>query len=330
MKPNAEKNRKLLKRYPFLTGIINVDMEPFGTPFRNTVHDLTIRFEKADGDLMFRRADNVGLADKSCIFSTRENRKGQVMRRGEYLFAVDDQNQFINRLSWPRNDEERQETGAVYGYAVLWGTRHSKEHYSNSNSDQVKYLVWVTVEAWHQDTRNDDIPGGRFGELCDRSLYITVYGAPKCGFAELQHRASLAENLYLENRIFLDAVFEHNREITVIGGRLDELCRLFQDEVFFNGMKDAFDKGRCRGASGHFGPVKVLCAEMCDYNRIQLEDATSWISLQLRPEGKGLYVLGMGGTLPQLRHLIKTVVKLWNEKPELRAAFQPDENVSVM
>jgi hypothetical protein len=128
----------------------------------------------------------------------------------------------------------------------------------------------------------------------------------------------------------MQAFFDNNRDVTIIGGRLDELCRLFQEDVYFNGMKDILDQGNNRGASGQFGSVKVLCAEMCGYDRVMLEDAMSWMSFQLRPEAKMMYVLGMNGTLPQLRNLVKNVIKMWNEKPECRASFVPDKNVSVL
>lgn len=43
-----------------------------------------------------------------------------------------------------------------------------------------------------------------------------------------------------------------------------------------------------------------------------------------------MYVLGQQGTLPQIRNLVRTVVRMWREKPEQRAAFKPDKKVSVM
>ena len=137
-------------------------------------------------------------------------------------------------------------------------------------------------------------------------------------------------HLELDTRVFTRAVFEHNYDIIVIDGRLAELCTLFQDEVFFNGMKDIIDKSGVRGASGQFGHVKVLCAEMCGYDRVMLEGADCWVSYQLRPESNTMYVLGMGGTLPNIRHLTKTVVKMWNGDPKNREAFKPDKKVCVI
>lgn len=335
MNPNASKNRDLIRQYPFLPAIINDDLEPFGSPLSNMVNDLTICVEKADGDLMFRRADNVGLGDSSCIFQLKGKRQDQVMRRGEYLFAIDGEGKIVNRVNWPRNDEEKRKIdGEIYGWTALWTGRvtfaNNKEGYSNPIWDKVKYLVWVTVEAWHVDTKNDDVPGGRFGEFKDRSIHITIYGAPDQGFEELQKESSVYSNLSLDSRLMTRGVIDKDHDIVSIGGMLHEMCITFQDEVYFNGMKDVLDGGKFRGASGQFGSVKVLCAEMCGYDRVMLEDSASYVTFQLRPDSKHMYVLGQQGTLPQIRNLVRTVVRMWREKPELRAAFKTDENVSVM
>ncbi len=347
MNPNASKNRELIKQYPFVSDILSARMEPNGewrsgiekTPgwvnvAMTMVDDLTIRVEKADGDLMFRRADNVGLGESSCIFQFKGNRKDQIMRRGEYAFAIDGKGKIVNRASWPRNDEERRTTGEVYGWSALWAGRstfpNGEARYTDPIWAKVKYLVWVTVEAWHTDTKNDDAPGGRFGEFRDRSIHITIYGEPNQGFEKLQKESSVYTNLSLDSRLMTRGVLDKDYDIVNMGGMLYEMCITFQDEVYFNGMKEVLDGGKHRGASGQFGTVKVLCAEMCGYDRVMLEDAASYVTFQLRPDSKHMYVLGQQGTLPQIRNLVRTVVRTWNQRPELRAAFKPNKNVSVM
>lgn len=334
MNPNALKNRELIKQYPFMADILSAQMEPYDGNGGVSINDLSTRIEKADGDLMFRRANNVGLGDSSCIFQLKGNRKDQIMRRGEYLFAIDSKGKIINRVNWPRNDKEKKKTGEIYGWSVLWAGRsifpNKEECYSNPICDKVKYLVWVTVEAWYTDTKNDDVSGGRFGEFRDRSIHITIYGAPDQGFKKLEEESSVYLNLALDNQVMTHGIFEKEYDIVSISGMLYEMCILFQDEVYFNGMKDILDNGEFRGASGQFGTVKVLCAEMCGYDRVMVEDSVSYITFQLRPDSKDMYVLGQQGTLPQIRNLVRTVVRMWREKPELRAAFKPNKNVSVM
>lgn len=335
MNPNASKNREFIDRYFFLPAIINSDMEPLGEPYHNQTDNLSIRVEKADGDLMFKQAHNVGLTgDPSCIFQFTDKRKGQVMRRGEYLFAVDSGMNIINRVDWPRNDEERKANGEIYGRTVLWSGRTSFANgspcYTDPIFDTTEYLVWATVEAWYADTGDDGGLGSRFGAFIDRSVDITIYRKPEQGFRKLQEESSVYQNLALNSRVMMRGALEKNHDILIMGGMLYEMCIFFQDEVYFNGMKAILDEGTFRGASGQFGPVKVLCAEMCGYDRIMLEDATSYVTFQLRPESKHLYVLGQQGTLPRIRNLVRTVIKMWRENPASRAAFKPDENVSVI
>jgi len=334
MRPNASKNQELIKQYPFVSDILSTQMEPYDGNDGTSANNLTIRIEKVDGDLMFRRASNVGLGDSSFIFQFKGNRKDQVMRRGEYLFAIDNEGKIVNRVNWPRNNEERKKTGEIYGWSAFWAGRstfpNGNPYYTDPIWTKVKYLVWVTVEAWHTDTKNDDVPGGRFGEFKDRSIHITIYGEPNQGFKKLQEESSVYLNLTLDSRLMTYGVIEKDHDIVSIGGMLYEMCITFQDEVYFNGMKDVLDNSQSRGASGQFGAVRVLCAEMCGYDRVMLEDNSSHVTFQLRPGSKHMYVLGQQGTLPQIRNLVRTVVRMWREKPELRAAFKTDENVSVM
>jgi len=192
--------------------------------------------------------------------------------------------------------------------------------------------LWVTVEAWHTDTRNDDMPGSRFGEFRDRSVHITVYGKPDEGFEKLQEQSSVYTNLSLDSQLMMHGVIRKDYDIVSIGGMLYEMCITFQDEVYFNGMKEILDSGKHRGASGQFGTVEVLAAEMCGYDRVMLgdKDNSSFITFQLRPNSKYMYVLGQRGTLPEIRNLVRTVVRMWKEQPELRTAFKPDKDVSAM
>ena len=335
MNPNSAKNRKLIDQYPFLAAVINEDMEPHGHPLKNMMDDLQIRVQKADGDLMFRRASNVGLGDSSCVFQIGGKREGQVMRRGEYLYAIDNEGTISNHVDWPRNrDEQRELDGEVYAWSVFWTGRttfaNGSMGYTDPIWDKTKYLVWVTVEAWHTDTKDDDAPGGRFGELQDRSVHVTIYSEPEQGFEKLQEEANVYTNLRLDSDVMIRAVIRKDHDLVSIGGMLYEMCITFQDEVYFNGMKQVLDDGEFRGASGKFGSVEVLCAEMCGYDRVMLQDSGSYVTFQLRPGSKHMYVLGQDGTLPQIRNLVKTVVRLWNQNSKSRAAFAPNENVSVM
>jgi len=294
------------------------------------IDDLSIHVETADGTLMFRRAENVGLRENSCIFFLDGKRKGQVMKQGEYLFAVDANGKILNRLDWPRNEHDRRnQKGEVYGYHVFWKSRY-QSHFEEPLFDETKYLVWIKIQCWHKDSKDDSAPPYRFGEFKDRLVDITIYQKPEGGFDKLKQDSNFAEHLYLDEKLIIRAALERNIDILILESRLTELCRLFQDDVYQNGMKEILDQGNVRGASGRFGNVEVLCAEMCGYDRVVLEDKNCWISFQLRPGSSNLYVLGMGGTLPQLRNVIKTVVKVWSSDPKSRSEFKPNKELSVL
>jgi hypothetical protein len=344
MDPNAPKNLGLIKQFPFVADILKRRMLPDAPhakrPYAEmmnmatSVDDLTIRVEKADGDLMFRRAVNVGIGDGSYFIQTGGKRKGQVMRQGEYLFAIDDNGAIVNRVNWPRNEEEQRQVGNVYGWAALWNGRKKasdgKLHYFDPIKDKVKHLVWVTVAAWHMDTKDEGAIDGRFGAFVDRSISVTIYGEPKEGFEALSENSSVYTNLSLDNKTMIRGMIERDHDIITLQGMLHELCISFQDDVYFKGMLKILDDSEYRGASGQFGAVKVLGAEMCGYNRIMLEGSECYITFQVRPESKQMYVLGQQGTLPRIRELVRTVVRMWNEGPEMRAQFKPDKKVSVM
>lgn len=338
MKKTSKKIQELIGNFPFVSDILLTEMKPLApltdcADAENLIDDLTIRIQKADRDLMYRKANNVGLVDSSSFFFTSGGHINQVMKQGEYFFAIDSSGKILNCVNWLRKGEEDWPSGEIYGWAVLWSSRfqfpNGEWGYSNPIWGSVKYLAWVTVQTYHVDTKNDELTGGRFGKFLHRSINITIYGEPDEGFEKLAKNANVYENLFLDNQTVMTGCFEKSLDITRMLGMLDEICISFQDEVYFNGMKQVLDNGEYRGASGQFGAVKVLCVTMCGYERIMLEDHSSYVSFQLRPDSRYMYVLGQNGTLPQIRNLVRTVTRMWNQKPESRETFKPNENVSV-
>ena len=307
-------------------------MEPYGFPLRNVVNDLTIKVEKADGDLMYRRASNSGLDENSYCFNTKDKHKDHVMRCAEHIFAVGVNGEILNRVNFPRNAEERRRIGEeVYAWSVLWSGRgtfgNGSVAYRDPIWDKVKYLVWVSVDAWHVDTKDND---NRFGDFIERIVTVTIYTEPEHGFEKLQEEASVYKNLWLDSDVMMRGALKNNRDILTINGMLYEMCKNFEEDVYFAGMKDILDKGPYRGASGQFGSAKVLCAELCGYDRVMLQDSACHITFQLQPESKNMYVLSQQGTLPQIRNLVRTVVRMWRENPKVREDFKSDQKVSVI
>lgn len=332
MKPTSAKNIELIRQYPFLAEILDeLKLDPFDVLDDTRLDRLTIKVEKADGDLMWRTGKNIGLdGDNGFLFTMGGKNKNKVGKQGEHLFLASNKKALVRGLSWPRNDIEKREVPFQPASSILWRDRGPKGMLSRPFEEEYShYLVWLTVRCWYEDMHNNDFTGARFGQLIEREMTITIYPKPEEGFLDLDRKSWIGDHLLLDSTTLMRALSEKNETILNLYGRLDELAQLFQDEVYFNGMKEMFDKGKHRGSSGVFGTTKVLVAELCGYDRMMLENGNCWISFQLRPEASTMYVLGMGGTLPQLRVLIKTVVKLW-QQPENRDLFKSDSNVSVM
>lgn len=308
---------KLIRKYPFVSDILATSMEPYGTQEGADINDVIINVEQANGDLMFRYAKNIGLEDSVFAYSRDVYRKDQVMQRGEYLFAVNNKNKIVNRANWPRSSEECRLK--ICGCSTQWSTINDDGFGSDPvcDDDELKYLVWVTVDVWHM--KSDGVSWEVFGEFRDRKIRITIYNEPNEGFETLQEESSVYSNLLLNNQLMMRGIIDKNRDIMCIQGMIYEMCITFKNYVYFNGMKDMIDSDRFCCMSGYFDSVKMLYDNSRVNNRIILEDTVSNINFQPCSESTLSLVSGQQGTLPQIRNLITTVVNLWNEKPELRS-----------
>lgn len=325
MKPNSRKNEGLLKQFPFVSTILNLPVTLLNQSTGDTIQDLTIKVEKADGDLMFRKADNIGLVDNGCLIGTRGSEDGLVGKNAEYFYAVDEDGVVLNSVDWPQGRNE--ETGyPTYASVVFWKTKVGNSHYQDAIFDKTEHLVWVSVTSWHKSTGDHE---DLFGEFSHRNVKVTIYRKPECGYYKLREESNVYDNLFLNTHTLTRGALEKDHDIVSINGALWELTQFFKDFVYNEGMREILDSGEYRGASGQFGPNKVLAAEMCGYRRFMLENNICWVSLQVRPGSSNMYTLGCGGTLPQIRQIIREVVAFW-QIPENRELFKPDSQVSVM
>ena len=322
MNPNAPKNLALMEQYPFIPSILTIWLEPKSVD--NGLNDLTIKVERADGDLLYRQADNTGIGDKSFLIGEKE-RDEQVGKVGDYLFAIDHANAILKQVKWPRSRDEARKAKPVYASDALWGQVDSHGGRSSSMHDRVKFLVWISIQTWHKCTGDMQNP---FGELLSRSATITIYQEPKQGFMELQKEANVFDNLSIHNGVIERGYQDGNQEILTIYGQLTELCRFFQDYVYFNGMSEILKSGKHRGASGEFDSLSILAFEMAGCERVTLKNNTCWITVQLRSGSNSMYMHACGGTLPRIRALIRSAVDVWKD-PANQAKFKTDPDVSI-
>lgn len=329
MKPNSSKNRKLIYQYKFLEKILKLPFIPHApSPDLRHFDDLIIKVERADVYLMYRRGRNSGLEGEGrtrWLAPVDGPHTGQAGKQGQYLLAINGENEIINIITWPESSSH----DLIYGWQVLWGTEAGRRIFTNALYDQVKYLAWVSIGTWYKSTKDSgDTP---FGDFVERTMNVTIYMEPEQGFQALQEEANVFEHLWLDNNVIIEGMMCDNHDILYISGMLAELANHFQTDVYFNGMREianSYPEDRI-AASGQFGPVKVLVAEMCGQECVQLEDDSSWISFKVASGSARLYTHGMQGRLPQLRKLVRTVIQRWNYSESGRDSFTYNQEVGM-
>ncbi len=275
------------------------------------VDDLKIKVEKADGELMFRLAHNVGMGD-NVQFVGMGARQGQAGRQAEYIYAIGQNDEILSMLDWVGQDR------LVFGKDVFWSVQTARG-WKNPVSHLTSYLVWVTVNTWH-DYEDED------KKVIDRTMEITVYGPPKCGFEKLDSESRFDDHFWLSTRTLTAGLLHQNHDAIAIQGRLAELAQLFYDSVYTQGMEDTLEKAEWKGCSGQFDDIQVQAVYSMRRVGVCLTDANATIELHTLDGSKDMYMGSYNGTLPQIRHLVMAAVKAW-ETEEVKASFGRDEEV---
>lgn len=306
MRLDSGKIKGLIGQHPFIRDILAIPFDPQGGEGGNQVDDVIVTVERADHDLMFRQAENVGIGDGGHLIG-RGPRANQIARQYECVVAVGADNRILDVLRWPNSHRETMSRPLVFAKYVFWAKRNGTT-LSNPVWNRVERLVWVTVTAWYEDTRASE---SRFGEMRSRSVELTIYGKPDIGFERLEMDASLTRNLRVTTNLLSHGMRHNNAELIMLGGMVNELCAQFEEDVFRGGLTDV------RYASAQFGPTRVNCGDAS----ISLEDSVCRLHL-CRDDRGGIYVAGMDGTIPQLRAMVRGVIRDW-AKPDMRALLAP-------
>ena len=98
-------------------------------------------------------------------------------------------------------------------------------------------------------------------------------------------------------------------------------------KVYFNGLRDRIKSEIISNPFDKFNTVEVLSGESCGVEQISLRDNNGYINFNLSSGAKQMYVAGQAGTLPQIRNLVRTVVRLWNIDPKSRSMQTSQKNV---
>lgn len=131
-------------------------------------------------------------------------------------------------------------------------------------------------------------------------------------------------NIYLDDYTIANV---KDQDLIRISGMLQEIRLTFQDEVYLNEMKEIISSSRYPNKFNKFNTVELLNTESCGCEQIRLKDNLSYIAFKYRSDLSNMYVVSQKGTLPQIRNLVRTVVKLWNNDPKSRIMHTSQKNV---
>ena len=311
--------RKQEETYPFLSTIFGMDLEPLGIIQPDIIDRLQVFEDTADGGLMFRQANNLGLGDNRFFYTFRKTGpRRQITRQGEYVFVADEV-RILYGKKWPRNEEERRKRGEYYARDALLGSDGSAE--TATLMDKARYLVWVTAAVVHLDTRNDEAPESRFGKLMRRMLDITVYRAPREGWRRLYEESTPEDFLNLNERVCTRAILDGDREVLRLEEGIEELRKDFYEKVFQKGLGEIL---RAEGAAmaGSFGSLRMSYEAKGGFGKLLLEDAGSWIVFGVSRRQRCFTVISHWGRLSQLRSLVRGMIVAWNESPGAKLLFR--------
>ena len=311
---------KLLKQFPFLNTIKNRNLNPFERQYGPNVDDLTIKVERADGNLMYRAPDHVGTnGSKTRYFTVVSGPKsGLIGKQGEYCYAISHDGEVINSLWQPFHDDKQP----VYGSDVLWGVR-SAGMKSDALFESTAYIVWVTVTVLYKKSGSENWPCGDFVE---RSMSITVYRPPSEGFSKLEHNATIEDHLWLSNRVLTDAALSGDQRISGIGTRLHELGQVLYETVYSQGMKQTLEEGGWKGHSASFDEVEVKAVWGFQRVGVELSNSTTYVEFHIHDDSNVMYMGAVQGRLPEVRKLVISTIQAWSDE-EKRKDFTSDESV---
>lgn len=307
------------KQFPFLETVLDLPMDPQGGNEGTQIDELTIKVERADGDLLFRTAQNYGtLGERGVLISVEGPHKGTVSKQGEHLFAFSKDGELINTLAQKRTDFG----SPIYAEQIFWTLIQDNWRTGPLFGDIAK-LVWVTVNAYYEDTGNSD---DRFGKFLERTVSVTIYQPPEEGFLKLEQDSRIEDHLLVTNNVLMQAALHPDKQIAAISARFCELAELFYHSVYTKGMEDALEKAEWKGCSGTFGDVSVKAVWGLHMVGVELSSPNADVEFRISDGSKVMFAGSVYGKLSEIRQLVIDVIIGWQNE-EAREAFGPDTSV---
>jgi hypothetical protein len=316
---NQSKLRAMIEEFPFLAGILNMEMLPEKGPNADTPDFLSINVERADVDLMCRSGYAAGVRDECFEAHSRGEFAGLVGRRAEYLYAVGADDEVVNSLSWlncPLDEGANLAPQCGRDIFVTDETRDSEGSLLDLELDfnRACCLVWVTVETIHQSVGNGDRASSRLGDCLRRHFTVTIYKRPEVGFEQLYLQSMNDEFMRLDDNMLKSERAQHDHKVARVLGRLDELVHLFDEEVLRQGLMWTALGEAIMGTS--ISSVSMMAGR----GSVVLIEQDCHLSLSVINHPP--QVTQVGGTIGQIRSLVKKIAVCWHEVEGARLNFR--------
>lgn len=316
---NLSKLQQLLCEFPFIESIMNAHYIPDDSSSLKS-GTMDVRVERADGNLMCRSGYGAGVRDGFFLVHVRGRHANQVSQKAEYLFAVGRDNAIINSLMWfncPLANEATEPPRCGRDIFIVDEIKDGEGRFISAETcySQAKFLVWVTVEAFYASVSGSDHKESRFGEFLGRDVTITIYKEPEGGFEQLCHQSMDQQFMRLNEYMLKNDRPRRDYVLAKLVGRLEELVQQFEGDVLNCGLLrtalgDVVMANQFRGISlvAGRGEVALSCPE-------------SHLVLSV-VEGRSPQVIRLGGTITQIRHLVKTATAAWNSVEGIQLGFR--------
>jgi len=305
---------KLLKQFPPIEKLIEKE-HIAGAPDPA----VAIRVQRADPTFLYWRAHNVdGITSYLGPTSDEPEHRGHIATRSEYLVVVNMENTISYKMIWRKRD--KQLVKGVFFY---------------ESPEKVAYFIWVSVWNWHHDaTEEERNKGFHLGHHVNTALEFYVFLPPKeYSFSELLKKASLKENVRLNQRDILDGCLKENKEYLWVGEQLGGLAAFFSHGVYLKGLKKIIDRSPKRGMSGIFGGVRLMTYVSAGRIMFTLQKDNNDITF-IGAEDQDDPRMGwqsINATLPEAERMLITFEKAWRNtaSDQRKKIFKDDPEVSI-
>lgn len=241
--------KKLQKQFP----VIAMQEEMHGRFPQDKPVTLRIFVERADPELLYRKADNVD-GERSYCCKENGHRGSRKEKACGVTIRPDGKHEIVFRK--------------------IWDESNSRKHVRDCfGSEKIDYILWITTYTWYKPaTEKQERLGIRLGEHIETERIYTVYLAPKDGdFTKLRETTDLCKNVRLSTRMLMSGIIEHNTEFEQANAMLTTLASTFETLVYLRGLKELVRKSKQRGMCGTFDGVNVMSWVMAGRIMVTLE-----------------------------------------------------------